>query len=63
MERKESNQTNKIKVPFVIQIFVWSIFEGSFYTGFTVVYAAEQQIFNEINASIQKLLSEKRSIS
>ena len=24
-----------IKLPFVIKIFVWSIFEGSFYTGFT----------------------------
>ena len=26
-----------IKLPFVIKIFLWSIFEWSFYTGFTVV--------------------------
>ena len=25
-----------IKLPFVIKIFVWSIFERPFYTGFTV---------------------------
>ena len=26
-----------IKLPFVIKIFVWSIFEWPFYTGFTVI--------------------------
>ena len=31
-----------IKVPFVIKIFVLSIFERPFYTGFTVVSVTEQ---------------------
>ena len=29
--------SNFIKLPFVIKIFVLSIFEGPFYTGFTVL--------------------------
>ena len=36
MGRKESNQTD-IKLPFGIKIFVLSILEWPFYTGFTVI--------------------------
>ena len=33
-----------IKLPFVIEIFVLSIFEWPFYTGFTVCCVCEQEV-------------------
>ena len=35
-----------IKLPFVIKIFVLSIFQRPFYTGFTVISVAEQTDFS-----------------
>ena len=36
---------NFIKLPFVIKIFILSIFEWSFYTGFTVAVFSEKTVF------------------
>ena len=38
-----------IKQPFVIKIFVLSIFEWPFYTGFTVVYAISEAVPNAMD--------------
>ena len=46
-----------IKLPFVIKIFVLSIFDWLFYTGFTVVWKSFQLAFwdNLVNRSFQLL--------
>ena len=36
LSHKKEARLIKVKLPFVIKIFVWSIFEWLFYTGFTV---------------------------
>ena len=46
-----------IKLPIVFKIFVLTIFEWPFYTGFTVVYSdAALVIFSQITYKITKIL-------
>ena len=47
-----------IKLPFVIKIFILSIFEWSFYTGFTVVPKSHglAQIYKQILLSYRNVL-------
>ena len=48
-----------IKLPFVIKIFIVSIFEWPFYTGFTGNYNSEKAIpFHSLFYSMQHLIKE-----
>ena len=53
-----------IKLPFVMKIFVLSIFERSFYTGFTVILLATTRIspFGHLKISIFRKFSSQRII-
>ena len=42
-----------IKLPLVIRIFIWSIFEWPFYTGFTVV------VFSVVDGSSVHVLTDR----